>query len=124
MGGERASTTRMREAGKICCLCKTFLKPLPITERYCSKCDPTRHRVYMHFMNTQGGWYCQFLEKDLKTPLRRKLHFHDFQKVVDLAKRGGAEFTAAVRREIEEGMENGRGSVWLNLKHEQYAKLR
>ena len=115
---------RMREAGKVCCRCKTFLKPLPITECYCSKCDPTRHRVNMHFMNTQGGWYCQFLEEDLKTPLRRKLYFHDFHKVVDLAKREGAEFTAAVRWEIEAGLENGRGSVWLNLSEEHYRKIK
>ena len=39
-------------------------------------CTPTRttvvastHRVYIHFMHNHG-WYCQFLESDLKTPLR------------------------------------------------------
>ena len=48
MGGERASTTRMRESGKICCSCKVLLEPPPARERYCPKCQP-RHRVYMHY---------------------------------------------------------------------------
>ncbi len=56
MGGERASTTRMRESRRICCSCKVLLEPPPARERYCAKCKPT-HRVYMHFMETHSGFH-------------------------------------------------------------------
>ncbi len=125
MGGERASTTRMREQGKICCRCKTFLKPVPVRERYCDRCDPAnRHRVYMNFMFVQGGWYCQFLEPDLKTSLRRKLVYQDSQKIIEMARRGGADFTLAGRQGIEEGIAKGRGGVWLELTGMQYGTLK
>lgn len=32
----------------------------------------------MSFMTSNGGWYCQFLEKDLKTPLARKPNFANY----------------------------------------------
>ena len=34
------------------------------------------HRVYMSFM-AREGWFCHFLEEDLRTPLPRKLAFAD-----------------------------------------------
>ena len=77
----------------------------------------------MHFMLAKGGWYCQFLEQDLKTPLRRKFTFGDSGKVIELALRGGADNTLAGRQGIEHGIGMGRGSVWLNLTNEQYRKL-
>jgi hypothetical protein len=43
----------------------------------------------MSFMNTKGGWHCQFLEEDLKTPLPRKLTFQTAEKVEELIRRGG-----------------------------------
>lgn len=47
------------------------------------------HRVYMSFM--QGdGWYCHFLEEDLKTPLPKKLAFLSQDMIRQLARRGGA----------------------------------
>jgi hypothetical protein len=36
----------------------------------------------------------------------------------------GAEFNLAGRQAIEHGISMGRGSVWLKLTREQYAKLR
>jgi hypothetical protein len=51
MGGERASTTRMRAAGQICCSCKKLLDRAPwsVVQRYCDSCTEkrTRHKVYM-----------------------------------------------------------------------------
>ena len=37
-------------------------------ERLCAKCSgvSSKRRVYLHFMFKEG-WYCQFLEDDLKT---------------------------------------------------------
>ena len=96
MGGERASTTRMRLSGRICCACKTPLAPDPKHlrgERYCARCaskqSPATHRVYMSFMQS-NGWFCQFLEEDLKTPLPRKLTFVSSDKIIELAERAGA----------------------------------
>ena len=72
MGGERASTARMRLAGKICARCKASLpNPERLGERLCAKCTIERspkHRIYMYFFQ-RSDWYCQFLEEDLKTAL-------------------------------------------------------
>src|SRR5271156_3803526 len=92
MGGERASSTRMRLAGKTCCCCKSMLSPTRTPgERLCSRClaeRAPRKRVYMFFMLRQG-WHCQFLEEDLKTPLPRKLSVNDPAKLFAIAERGG-----------------------------------
>jgi len=70
------------------------------------------------------GWYCQFLEEDMKTPLPRKLAFADDRKIWEMAKRGGFTLNIAGRQEIEEALRKGRGGIWLDLRPEQYAKLR
>jgi hypothetical protein len=77
----------------------------------------------MHFMRT-NGWYCQFLEEDLKTPMPLKLELDDAEKIKELAKRGGASMILEDRQAIDHGIETGRGSVWLNLPQEQYEKLK
>jgi hypothetical protein len=41
-----------------------------------SRYDKPSHRVYMTFFQ-RDGWYVQFLESDLKTPLPKKLSFSD-----------------------------------------------
>lgn len=123
MGGERAATTRMRESGRICCACKVPLDPPPAIERYCTRCQP-RHRIYMHYMHTHRGWLCQFMLEDVRTPLGKRFTFQDPQKVVEMAKKGGAEFTSADRQALEYGINMGRGAVWLNLTREQLAKLK
>jgi hypothetical protein len=80
-------------------------------------------RVYMSFMH-RDGWYCQFLEPDLKTPLRRKLTFATADKVRELAERGGAFKDLESRHSVNHAIETGRGGVWLDLSAEQYAKLK
>jgi len=70
------------------------------------------------------GWYCQFLEEDMKTPLPRKLTFADDRKIWEMAKRGGFTLNIAGRQEIEEALRKGAGGIWLDLTPEQYAKLR
>jgi hypothetical protein len=47
--------------------------------------------VYMQFV-LRKGWYCQFLEEDMKTPLPRKLAFADDRKIWEIAKSGGFTF--------------------------------
>ena len=77
----------------------------------------------MQFMLTQG-WYCEFLEADLKTVLPRKVTVRDQKKLFEMAERGGFKLSPAGRYAIQKGIENGRGGVWLELSDEQYAKLK
>jgi hypothetical protein len=76
----------------------------------------------MSFMH-RDGWYCQFLEEDLKTSLPCKLNFATSDKITQLAERTGALRDLACRQAIEHGVSVGRGGVWLMLTREQYAKL-
>ncbi|HEY4047011.1 MAG TPA: hypothetical protein VGM27_09100 [Acidobacteriaceae bacterium] len=77
----------------------------------------------MSFMH-RDGWYCQFLEVDLKTALPRKLNFASADKVRELAERVGAFKDLESRHSVNRGIETGRGGVWLDLSAEQYAKLK
>jgi hypothetical protein len=79
----------------------------------------------MSFMDAKGGWHCQFLEEDLKTPLPKRLTFQSQDKIMELAERGGAAMmNLEGRQAIQHGIEMGRGGVYLNLTGEQYRKLR
>jgi len=117
----------MRLAGKICALCRAYL-PEPHTpgERLCSSCEaqrPKTHRVYMSFM-FRNGWYCQFLEEDLKTSLPRKVTLKTEDQVKEMARRGGAVMNLESEQAIEHGIKNGRGGIYLQLTDEQYRKLK
>ena len=79
-------------------------------------------RVYMSFM-LRDGWHCQFLEEDAKTSLPRKLHFASSQKIIELERAGGFTDNDA-RMMVRQGIEMGRGGIFLSLTDEQYAKLR
>jgi hypothetical protein len=92
-------------------------------ERRCAECfGSSSRRVYMSFM-LRGGWFCSFLEPDLKTALPCKLNFSDKQKLFEIAERGGALRNLETRQAIEHGIEIGRGGVWLELTQDQYEKL-
>lgn len=126
MGGERASTVRLRLAGKICAQCGTRLHDPPPTpgERLCSKCQsPGIRRVYMYYMFRQD-WMCQFLEEDLKTPLPRRLHFKDAEKIRTIIDKVGNFANLQDRQALDYGLAIGRGGVWLQLTEEQYRRLR
>jgi hypothetical protein len=77
----------------------------------------------MYFMRNDG-WFCQFLEADLKTPLPRKLTFADPAKIIEMAERGGALKGLAAKQAIEYAIATGRGSVNLMLTPAQYAALK
>lgn len=62
----------------------------------------------MHFMLRQG-WYCQFVEEDLKTPLPRKFTFDDPAKVIELAARGGYILNLEGRQALDHAIDQGRG---------------
>jgi hypothetical protein len=125
VGSERSSTVRQIRAGHICAVCKTSL-PAPHTtgEQLCGKCrgERKRHRIYMSFMY-RDGWFCQFLEDDLKTPLPRKVKLRSQEKVREMARRGGAGMSLDVIQALDHGIEIGRGGIWLELTDEQYRAL-
>jgi hypothetical protein len=81
------------------------------------------HRVYMSFFLSRG-WYCQFLETDLKTSLPKKLTFASADKVRELAELGGAIANRESNQMLEDAIIHGRGGVYLNLTQTQYERLR
>src|ERR1700679_3752713 len=113
MDEERASKTRMRLEGRICAMCGRLLDMAEKRdERVCKKCKDDRkprRKVYMHFIVAKG-WYCQFLEEDLKTPIPCRLTLDDPAKIMELAQRGGASMKLEDKQATEYGIESGRGS--------------
>jgi hypothetical protein len=77
----------------------------------------------MQFTLTRG-WFCQFLEPDLKTQLPRKVTVRDQKKLFEMAKRGGFQLNPAGRHVIQKAIDDGQGGIWLELSEEQYAKLK
>ena len=77
----------------------------------------------MYFMKRQG-WYCQFLEADLKTSLPRKLNLDGPEKLIEMATSGGGLPNREADQMLNYGIEMGRGGVWLSLTEEQYQKLK
>jgi hypothetical protein len=125
MGGERASTTRMRLAGKICCFCGVSLHaPYPGHERACPKCGPplANCRLYMRFERFHG-WRVSF--RDLQNPgyKFRELTFASSEKLDELVERTGTRMLLEDRQAFELGIRNGLGAVHLTLTGEQYRKL-
>jgi hypothetical protein len=68
----------------------------------------------MTFMN-RAGWYCQFLESDLRTSLHRTLTFATPGKIIEVAERGGGLKDLADRQALEVGIAKGRGGIYLEL---------
>jgi hypothetical protein len=81
------------------------------------------HRVYMSFFLSRG-WYCQFLEMDLKTSLPKKLTFASADKVRELAELGGATANLENKRMLEYAIIKGHGGVYLDLTQTQYERLK
>lgn len=77
----------------------------------------------MSFM-LRKGWYCQFLEQDLKTALPRKVTFGSADEVLQMAVRGGCKLDTERRQAFDYAINMGRGGVWLELTEEQYRKLK
>jgi len=77
----------------------------------------------MSFMHREG-WYCQFLEEDLKTPLPRKVTLKTVDQIKEIARRGGANMNLETQQALEHAIENGRGGIYLQLTEEQYRKLK
>jgi len=76
------------------------------------------------FFQLREQWNCQFLEEDLKTPLKRRVSFPDRVQLLEFAQRGGCVLSPEDRQEFEQGLSIGRGDLWLNLTPAQYAKLK
>jgi hypothetical protein len=72
----------------------------------------------------RGGWHVQFLEEDLKTPLRRRLNFAGPEKIREIYDRLGVDKKLEDRSALEYGISIGRGSIWISLTEEQYLKVK
>ena len=70
------------------------------------------------------GWYCHFVETDLKTPLPKKMTFASANQVRELADLGGAITNLEDRRIFESAIIKGGGAVYLNLTQAQYERLK
>lgn len=77
----------------------------------------------MHFQ-TRSGWHCQFLEEDLKTPIRKKLNLVAPETLFEIAERGGYWLNLDGRQAMQRAIDMGRGGIWLELTEEQYRRLR
>lgn len=67
---------------------------------------------------------CNFSNGTLKTPLPRKFTFADAEKIREVAKRSEPQGDSESRQMLENGIEKGRGGVYLGLTPDQYAGLR
>ena len=76
----------------------------------CAEARQPLRDVYMSFM-LRDGWYCQFLEADLKTPLPRNFTFATPEKVVELVERGRGLKDLASKQALEHGIQTGRGGI-------------
>jgi hypothetical protein len=81
-----------------------------------------RHQVYMYFQDC-NGWQCQFLEADLKTSLRRQMHFASSDRLIEFVERGGGFTDRESRLMLNQGIEKGRAGVFLSLTDELYTEL-
>ena len=76
MGGERASTTRQRESGKICWKCPAAsIFPQRDENASVINAESTGRVIGCLCFMSRDGWTISFLEADCKTPLKRKPHF-------------------------------------------------
>jgi hypothetical protein len=70
------------------------------------------------------GWYCEFLEEDLKTKLPRRVFLKDEKSVMEMAERGGLRGNPSVKLKLGDLIRKKRGGIWLELTAEQHAKLK
>ncbi|RSL15557.1 hypothetical protein EDE15_1048 [Edaphobacter aggregans] len=86
-----------------------------------------RHRVYVHVTHAphQYGEHftVRYLEEDLKTPLGRMYRYTRIDQVREILKR--ADYAPEQWGKFEEGLRcRGVGACYLDLKSEQYKKLK
>ena len=86
--------------------CRKSVDDMPLVFAYSS--PRASHRVYMSYMQNRG-WYCQFLEEDLKSSLPRKFTFATSDKVIELVERSGGIKNTEARQALEYGINIGRG---------------
>jgi len=98
-------------------------KLLPFVARARPSDPRYRVYVYMSFQFHCGRWRCQFLEKDLQTPLPRTLNLTTSEEVIALADRGGGLSNLESQQALDLAIATGRGGVFLTLTIDQYSQL-
>ena len=123
MLSEGTLARKMREQGRICCLCRTALAPPhPMAERFCVKCGVS-HRVYLHARHYSDFWFVQFLEEDLRTSICGNLTYSTLDEIRELLRR----FKVSVDQgeKFEQGIPRwGIGACFVTLTPRQYAALK
>ena len=82
-----------------------------------------RHPVLLKFEKRESYWLCSFLAKS-RGEVYRQLRYSTPDKIIAIAERGGASMDAHNLASLHAGIENGQGSILLNLTPSQYWKLR
>jgi hypothetical protein len=127
MGGERASKTRMREAGRICCYCGRILSaPFPARERLCARCEVERmglKRMVLMQFERRDGWRVSFRDNANPQTTFREFRFAQSTKIQDLVQRTGTPLMSEDRNALEYGIRQGSGAIPLQLSDDQYRKL-
>jgi hypothetical protein len=130
MGGERASTTRQRISGEICCWCKTPFDNAPWQggERACDRCKAQMtankpRRVYLQFYKREE-WTVQLMTEDLRGSLGRLRGFATHDKLLEMISRTPTRLDLAAKNSLENAIKNGRGGLFLDITAEQYEAWR
>lgn len=125
MEGERASTTEMRESGRMCCNCNILI-PLdgwPGGRRYCHICGRPKS-VWLRFKYIYTVWEVEFLDDKNWMTVGRKRRFDHADSIRDMVARTPTRLDLAARQALDSALQNGEGGIKLELTGEQYAKLR
>jgi hypothetical protein len=78
--------------------------------------------VYVAFERKEG-WRVVFFDSHTRQRLRM-ISFQDEDKIIELAKRGGALIDSAANQAIEKGINDGKGGAFVKLTPERYAALK
>ena len=119
---DRASKTRQRLRGQICCFCYAVLQPLPAWtrgERFCETCAPRPHRVLMTFVPRVDIYSVGFLEADANTSIAWPFTVKGKEALRALVERCHGDL-----EHLNHALSCwGQGSAWLQLTKEQYQAL-
>jgi hypothetical protein len=80
------------------------------------------HRVYLSFQFAMDG-SASFWRPTSRLPYPSKLHFASSDKLIELVERAGGFIDQETQLMVDQGVEMGRGGLFLQLTEEQYAKL-
>lgn len=110
--------------GRLCAGCHELMKePWPGHQQYCAHCGRPQ-RINCTFVRFQEWMITTFTEEDRKTIIGNLQYRTSSDRIRGLYEKYGADKTRLERGSFEEAMRHGCGSVWLDLPHGDYLKLK